>query len=116
VCSFNDCNLYMIYVFSHWLEQISYEFEKPQHGHGIRKSSQPIMGVAWVAYAANASSFTTVVPKVRVTGLSSVDTICELSLFDVLFSPMLRGFSPGSPVSSLCKNQCVSLSVVCIEY
>jgi hypothetical protein len=61
-----------------------------------------------VAYAANASSFTTVVPKVRVTGSSSADTIWELSLFDVLFSPMLRGFSPGSPVSSLCQNQHVS--------
>jgi hypothetical protein len=48
--------------------------------------------------AANVSSFTTVVPKVWVTGSSSVVTICELSLFDVLFSPMLRGFSPGSPV------------------
>jgi hypothetical protein len=26
--------------------------------------------------------------------LSSADTICELSLFDVLFSPMLHGFPP----------------------
>jgi hypothetical protein len=62
--------------------------------------------VAWVAYAAIALSFTTVVPTVRVTGSSSTDTnICELSLFDVLFSPMLQGFSSGSPVSSLRKNQ-----------
>jgi hypothetical protein len=50
----------------------------------------------------------TVVPKVRVTCSSSSDTICELSLFDVLFSPLLRGFSPGSPVSSLRKNQHVN--------
>jgi hypothetical protein len=42
-------------------------------------------------------------------------TICELSLFDVVFSPMLQGFSPGSLVSSLRKNQHVSLSVVCID-
>jgi hypothetical protein len=47
-----------------------------------------------VAYAANAafSPLCRVVPKVWVTGSSS---------FDVLFSLMLRGISPGSPVSSL---------------
>jgi hypothetical protein len=74
---------------------------------GLMCSTWCIM-VAWVAYAANASSFTTVVPKVQVTGSSSAHTICELSLFDVLFSPMLGGFSLGSPVSSLRKNQHVS--------
>jgi hypothetical protein len=47
-----------------------------------------------------------VVPKVRVTGSSSADTTCELSLFDVLFSPMIRGFSP---VSSLRKNQILNV-------
>jgi hypothetical protein len=47
-----------------------------------------LLWVAWVAYAANASSCTTVVPKVRGTGSSSADTICELRLFDVLFSPI----------------------------
>jgi hypothetical protein len=69
-----------------------------------------------VAYAAKASSFTTVVSKIRVTGSSSANTICELSLFDVLFSPMLQGFSPGSPVSSLRQKSTCELSVVCIEY
>jgi hypothetical protein len=58
----------------------------------------PFSWVALVAHAANALSFTTVVPKVWATGSSSADTICELSLFDVLSSPMLQGFSPGSPV------------------
>jgi hypothetical protein len=64
-----------------------------------------IIRVALMVYAAKAPSFTTVVPKVQVTGSSSADTICEFSLFDVLFSPMLRGCSLGSPVSSLLKNQ-----------
>jgi hypothetical protein len=86
-------------------------------GKGKRESMAELdrfshMGGVRVAYAANASSFTIVVPKVRITGSSSAYTICELSLFDVLFSSMLQGLSPRSPVSSLRKKSTYEMSVV----
>ena len=43
-----------------------------------------------------------------VAGSSPANATCELSLFDMLLSPLLRDFSPGSPVFSLRNNQHVS--------
>ena len=53
------------------------------------------------AYAVNASSFTARSPKVRV-GDDLTQFTCELSLFDVLSSPLPRGFSG---FSSFYRNQ-----------
>lgn len=40
-----------------------------------------------MAYSDNALFFTTVISKVWVTGTSPANAICELCLFDMLFSP-----------------------------
>ena len=48
-------------------------------------------------------------PKVRVSGLCLADAMFEVSLFDVFFSTVLRGFSPGTLVfSSIRKHQDMS--------